>query len=518
MNRPAWGRLLFRLYAVGVVQLVIVALAAIVIAVSIAKIPARWDMRALTTRLAPLADRPADLAKELAERKDKDGLLLSVYDEKEKLIATNVTPPLDVPPWLASRTPPAGAAPADPSRDGPPPWPPGMSHPPPFGDPGPPGPHGPSGRRGPPDGRGPSIGPPPPPLDSWLPLVHDEQPPLDRPPRPPDAFATLPVQGHDGILVARFERREPSRMPPLLTFLSGLGVVGLGAFLTARWIARPLERLAKTARALGKGDLDARADLKRQDELGEVGRAFDEMAERIRALLLSEKELLANVAHELRTPLARIRVALEIAAEGDAAAARASLDEITVDLSELETLVDDILTATRLEMSEGRPGRGGFLLHVEEVAPRALAERAAERFRARHPDRTLDVAFVSDLPLLHVDPVLCRRVIDNVLENAHKYTPDPSRPIRLAVSRTVEGVVFDVEDNGIGIPDDDLPRVFTAFFRSERSRSRGTGGVGLGLTLAKRIVDAHGGAIRAKSARDAGTTVTVVFPVEALPS
>jgi len=242
------------------------------------------------------------------------------------------------------------------------------------------------------------------------------------------------------------------------------------------------------------------------------------MAERIRALLLSEKELLANVAHELRTPLARIRVALEIAAEGDAAAARASLDEITVDLSELETLVDDILTATRLEMSEGRPGRGGFLLHVEEVAPRALAERAAERFRARHPDRTLDVAFVSDLPLLHVDPVLCRRVIDNVLENAHKYTPDPSRPIRLAVSRTVEGVVFDVEDNGIGIPDDDLPRVFTAFFRSERSRSRGTGGVGLGLTLAKRIVDAHGGAIRAKSARDAGTTVTVVFPVEALPS
>jgi len=103
------------------------------------------------------------------------------------------------------------------------------------------------------------------------------------------------------------------------------------------------------------------------------------------------------------------------------------------------------------------------------------------------------------VPAIHVDPVLFRRVIDNLLENAHKYTPDGDAAIELRVTRDAsdgDDVVFEVCDRGIGIPADDLPRIFTAFFRGERSRSRETGGVGLGLTLARRIVEAHGGAIR----------------------
>jgi signal transduction histidine kinase len=105
-------------------------------------------------------------------------------------------------------------------------------------------------------------------------------------------------------------------------------------------------------------------------------------------------------------------------------------------------------------------------------------------------------------------------VLDNLLENAHKYTPEQVSPIDLAVSRDAESgdIVFEVRDRGIGIAAEDLPRVFTAFFRSERSRSRESGGVGLGLTLAKRIVEAHGGTIGVTSRADAGTIVRVTVP------
>src|SRR6202000_3073687 len=122
-------------------------------------------------------------------------------------------------------------------------------------------------------------------------------------------------------------------------------------------------QLSRMATSLGKGDLSARSELTRSDEVGDVARAFDEMAERIQKLLQTEKELLANVAHELRTPLARIRVALEIASEGDAETARLSLSEIAVDLAELESLVDDVLTAARFELTESTSTGASLPLH-----------------------------------------------------------------------------------------------------------------------------------------------------------
>ncbi|MBC7975862.1 MAG: sensor histidine kinase, partial [Myxococcales bacterium] len=131
---------------------------------------------------------------------------------------------------------------------------------------------------------------------------------------------------------------------------------------------------------------------------------------------------------------------------------------------------------------------------------------------ARHPERPLEVTATDDADI-HVDPRLFRRVIDNLVENAHKYTPDTRSPIELAVARDGDHVVFEVRDRGVGISSEDLPRIFTAFFRSERSRSRETGGVGLGLTLAKRIVEAHGGTIEATSTIHVGTTIRVAIPV-----
>ena len=314
------------------------------------------------------------------------------------------------------------------------------------------------------------------------------------------------------MLVARgVHGAPPGFTGPLLVLVGGFLILVVGALLTARWIVRPIERLSRTARALGSGDLQARSRLDRADEIGELGHRFDEMADRIAGLLVTEKELLANVAHELRTPLTRIGVALDLANEGDAEAARASLVEIAVDVSELETIVDDILTAMRFELASGK-GPAQLPLRRAVVPAEEIAAAAADRLRARHPSRPLVVDVAPDAPAIDVDPVLFRRVIDNLLENAHKYTPDVTAPIELAVRHDGSDVVFEIRDRGVGIAAEDLPRIFTAFFRSERSRSRETGGVGLGLTLAKRIIEAHGGAIDVTSVVNAGTSVRVSVP------
>jgi two-component system OmpR family sensor kinase len=273
-----------------------------------------------------------------------------------------------------------------------------------------------------------------------------------------------------------------------------------------------VERLTRAVRAFGLGDLSSRARVRTRGEVGELARAFDEMAERIEALVRSEKELLANVSHELRTPLARIRVALELAAEGDLERARRFLGEIGADLAELDRLVEDVLAAARLDLAASAE----LPLRRAALDLATVAEAAATRFRASRPDRKLEVELAPSLPTLSGDAALLRRLVDNLLDNAGKYS-EPPAPVILAV-RVREGAVeLEVRDRGIGIAAEDLPRLFTPFFRTDRSRARGSGGVGLGLALARRIAEAHGGRIAIASREGEGTTVTVVLPVPVPP-
>jgi two-component system OmpR family sensor kinase len=287
--------------------------------------------------------------------------------------------------------------------------------------------------------------------------------------------------------------------------------LGIASLVLGRMIARPLSRIAAAARGFGAGDLTVRAGLRRADELGQLSLTFDEMADRLTHLLRAQRELLASVSHELRTPLSRIRVALDLAAEGDSEEARQSLRDIAGDLGELEELVNDILAMARLETA----GTHGIpRLRTQPVDARALAERAAARFTSAHPQRPLELALADGLTV-DADPNLLRRVLENLLENAHKYSPGPT-PIRLGLTPGEGGAVFTVADRGQGISAADLPYVFEPFFRADRSRTRGTGGVGLGLALSRRVVEAHGGHIAIDSELDRGTTVT--FSVPLLPT
>jgi signal transduction histidine kinase len=241
--------------------------------------------------------------------------------------------------------------------------------------------------------------------------------------------------------------------------------------------------------------------------MGELGRAFDDMATRLERLVQGERELLANVSHELRTPLARIRVALELAAEGDLERARRYLGEIGQDLAELDGLVEEVLAAARLDAR----GAAGLRVDPVPVDLAALAADAAERFRAAHDGRTLEVSVAERLPAVRADAALLRRLVLNLLDNAAKYS-EPPAPVRLAIRGEAGEAVVEVTDEGIGIAPEDLPRLFTPFFRTDRSRARGTGGTGLGLALAKRIAEAHGGTISAASAPGKGTAFRVRLP------
>ena len=452
----AWHkRLAFRLYLGSLAQLLIIVAAIVVIhRLAVGPRPAspHLDVAAYVVNTVMREPDPAARTRELERARSLIGAQLSAYGPRGELLLSTIEPPLPpLPPPLAARLP------AD-----------GMEV-----------------------GRG-EGGPIFPPLMA-VPLQGGGYAlllPGPRPNRPPPGLPPPVTQGVWGVVIA-------------------LAVAGIASILASRAFAAPLTRLSDAARELGSGNLSVRVKLARSDELGALAEAFDEMAERLQLLLRGQQELLANVSHELRTPLARIRVALDLASEGDAAMAREALGEIAEDLGELEVLVADVLRMARLDLAEGRAGTAIPPLKAVRVEPRALLDSSVARFRSAHPERALTLEVPAALPECSGDPVLLRRVVDNLLDNARKYS---EADIVLRASHTDDQLHLVVEDRGIGIAPEDLPLVAQPFFRADKSRARKTGGLGLGLSLARRIVEAHGGSLRIESAVGVGTSVHVQLP------
>jgi two-component system, OmpR family, sensor kinase len=312
------------------------------------------------------------------------------------------------------------------------------------------------------------------------------------------------VRSDDASMIGVYEPSHPSFPWEFIIPLGAaiLVVVGAASVWFTRQLARPLERLASAARQFGAGETTARANLERKDELGVVGKAFDDMADHTSTLLSAQRQLMADVSHELRTPLARIRVALELAAE-DPTAAKDVLADVGTDLDEIDQLIGDILTTARLDLENARVAR-------TPTRVGDLVDRAYERFKTRHPTRTLERP-ASEMPVdgdFDVDPVLVRRALDNLLDNAAKYS---DAAVRLVVRATADEVEFEVIDRGVGMSPEELEHAFTPFWRADGSRTRRTGGVGLGLALARRIARAHGGDVTLRSQVGKGTTALLTI-------
>jgi signal transduction histidine kinase len=334
----------------------------------------------------------------------------------------------------------------------------------------------------------------------------------------PLGFAAAPVRDRtSGAIVGFVEGAAPRHLgpPPLwrpLVFVSlALLLVAVATRPLARRISRPLEQLTAAARRLGGGDLSARVPAsaghaRRADELSELTRAFNEMAERVERLVRAEKALLANVSHELRSPLARIRLALELLPRTGEDDRR--LRDVESDLGELDRLIDDVLTTARLD-ARGLPA------HLGAVDARKLLGEVAAR--ARHDPLTMgsEVRVEEGPPVaLTADEALLRRAVWNLVENAAKYG---APPIVLSAVPAGDRVVLSVTDAGGGITAADREKVFAPFYRGD---ARGPGaegdsrrGVGLGLTLARAVAEVHGGTIAIEAPEGAtGCRVVISIP------
>ncbi len=321
--------------------------------------------------------------------------------------------------------------------------------------------------------------------------------------------------GHGGFVIVkrssddryRFIIKEPDlpidfsdSLPYYLLTLAGIAVL---CWLLAVHIGAPLKSLARTVDRFGRGELSLRVNSGRRDEIGDLARSFDQMAERLQTLLTAERRLLQDISHELRSPLARLSFAAELtktAADRPAAAAR-----LRKEIDRLASLVGALLQMTRVE---GDPSSRS----AEEVPLSPLLQELVDDCRVEAEARSCQLVLDAS-PALEVqgDRELLRRAVENVLRNAIRYAPEGTS-IETKLASGSGAALITVRDYGPGVPPELLPKIFTPFFRVDPSRDNATGGAGLGLAIAHRAVSLHHGRLRAENAAP-GLLVSIEIPL-----
>ena len=282
-----------------------------------------------------------------------------------------------------------------------------------------------------------------------------------------------------------------------------LAIAVLACYWFAYHLTSPLRKLQHAVDRFGRGDLTARAESARRDELGQLARTFNRMAERIQTLLSAERRLLLDISHELRSPLARLCVAVELARSKSAD--DTMLDRIEKEAERLNSLVSELLQVTRVE---GDPSK----LRMETVRLDELIDEIVEDTSIEAAARECNLVWKRAQPvMLTGDPELLRRAIENVVRNAIRYAPDRTS-IDIDLRSTAGLAQICIRDYGPGVPEKELPRIFDAFYRVGEDRDRASGGVGLGLAIAKRAVEVHHGKLYARNAAP-GLLVVIELPV-----
>jgi two-component system sensor histidine kinase CpxA len=294
---------------------------------------------------------------------------------------------------------------------------------------------------------------------------------------------------------------------PILQIITALIIVALlTAFVTWR-ITNPLRKLKQATDSFARGNLDIRLPNRvecRNDEIGEVGLAFNHMAERISLLVSNQQRLFRDISHELRTPLARQQIALELLARKLPDTEHQSLHRIEREIERMNALIDQVLTLLRLEQNGQSPSIEAYDLSdlLYKLTQDAQFEtQSKDQIHLQQPEKN---------PLTG-QPELVSRAVENILRNAIRYTLDDGR-VFLQVDMHKDTVVIRIEDEGEGVPEDSLKHLFEPFYRVEASRNQQSGGYGVGMAIAEQAIRAQGGRIEASNRSSGGLRVDITLP------
>ena len=281
----------------------------------------------------------------------------------------------------------------------------------------------------------------------------------------------------------------------LLLVIIVVGTILTLSYLVVRWLLKPLGWLTDGMKEMGSGKLDTTLPVRKHDELGDLAQTFNDMSVRIRDLVRAKQQLLLDVSHELRSPMTRMNVSAEFIEDSRVK------NQIKSDLNEMETLTTEILESERLTSTQGG-------LSLEDIDLTELLKGLVEVYGDQKPG----IKVLTDQSVhAKVDPERIRIVIRNVTDNALAYSAGQERPVEVNLKSTPDKIYLTIEDFGEGIPEEDQKLIFEPFYRVDKSRHKETGGYGLGLSLCKKIMRAHGGDITVNSKPGLSTLFTIVF-------
>ncbi len=321
------------------------------------------------------------------------------------------------------------------------------------------------------------------------------------------------------LLFTSMDFLNPQREPPEALFLRRvsqailLGALGativalLLGVLLARGIAGPVRELTVATQAVAQGELGKQVKVRTSDEIGELTASFNQMSQDLARARSLRQQTTADIAHDLRTPLSVIHGYTEALAEGKLVGNPDMYAVMHEEARHLQHLIDDLRTLSLADAGE-------LILVRQACEPRAVLERAAGAHASKAAEKQirLSVQTPEDLPLIDVDPERMAQVFNNLVSNAVRYTPEDGEVV-LSASAAAGSVLLQVRDNGAGIAPADLPNIFERFYRGDQARNIQEGESGLGLAIAKSIVEAQGGTIAVASEMGQGTTFTLMLPV-----
>ena len=335
-----------------------------------------------------------------------------------------------------------------------------------------------------------------------------------------NVFATLPTAdgGSVTVLTPSASRGFLGRVSATTGFLQSVwwqfllvgAVAATISLVVARFLARgmtqPLRDMAAAARRMETGDYEVRVETRSRDEVGRLAAAFNRMSAELAGLEQSRRDLVANVSHELKTPITAIRAHLENLLDGVERPDPATLEVMLGQADRLGRLVDQLLELSKLESGE-------IPLQREQLALRPLVDELITEIDVARSDRSVSLRneVPDDLPALFADRERLHQVLFNLIDNAVRFTPGGG-DVRVTAHRVNGSVQIAVTDTGAGIPAEHLPRLFERFYRADPARSRDDGGTGIGLAIARSVVEAHGGTIRAESEPGRGSVFTFDVP------